>query len=76
MYGSLNVKIIFPLNILYYPLSFSTFTWITLCQFDRIICWSVEALHVRCVSVRCRPQMGFLEVHPSGDHKYGRRRDL
>ena len=76
MHSLLSVKIIFPQNILHYPLSFSTFTWVALFQSDRIICWSVEGLYVSCVSVRRRPQMGFLEVYPSGGHRDGSRRDL
>jgi len=76
MHSPLNINIFFSQNLLYYPLSFPIFTWVALCQLDRSICWNVEALHVRCVSVHRLPQKGFLDVHPSGDHKDGSRRAL
>jgi len=69
-----SVEIIFTRSP-HYQSTFPTHAWNTLCRSRETLCWSVGALHSRCVSAR-RPQNGVLGVHPSvGQRDEGQRED-
>ena len=50
---------------------FFTFAWDTVWRLHYILCWSIGALHICCVSAFCHPQNSVPGVHPSWDQKYG-----
>jgi len=67
-----NVEIICTRS-LHYQSTFSTHAWNALCRSRETLCWSVGALHSRCVSAH-RPENGALGVHPSvGQRDEGQR---
>lgn len=50
---------------------FFTFAWDTVWRLHYILCWSISALHICCVSAFCYPQNSVPGVRPSWDQKCG-----